>query len=108
MKVVRRYGIRAPPFQSCDHVGGPHARRAAAGAPGRVPGERRRAAAGTGRAGGPPDGGGQRRRGAGSAATGDAQDPWVGGLVRVLGGVPFSRRDGGDAPTLGGPRPTTP
>src|SRR5207248_6050291 len=58
MKVVRCYGIRGPPFQSCLHVGGPHARRAAARTPGRVPGERRRTIAGAGRAGGPPGGGG--------------------------------------------------
>src|SRR5205823_1142443 len=103
MKVVRRYGIRAPPFQSCHHVGGPHARRAAAGAPGRVPGERRHSVAGTGRAGGPPGGGGQRRQGTGSAAPGDAQDPRLGGVVRVLGGVPSRGRDGGDRQGLGGP-----
>src|SRR5437588_359234 len=92
MKVVRRYGIRAPAFQSCHHVGGPHARRAAAGALGRIPGECRCAVAGTGRAGGPPGGGGQRRRGTGSAAPGDAQDPRLGGVVRVLGGVPSRGR----------------
>src|SRR5437588_3224530 len=103
MKVVRRYGIRAPAFQSCHHVGGPHARRAAAGALGRIPGECRCAVAGTGRAGGPPGGGGQRRRGTGSAAPGDAQDPRLGGVVRVLGGVPSRGRDGGDRQGLGGP-----
>src|SRR6266516_3351403 len=103
MKVVRRYGIRALPFQSFDHVGGPHTRRAAAGTPGRVPGECRHSVARAGRAGGPPRGCGQRLRSAGRAAPGDAQDSRLGRVVRLLGGFPCRGRDGGDRQRLGGP-----
>src|SRR6184192_242671 len=53
-------------------------------------------------AGGPTGGGGERHPGGGWAAPGDAQDPRLGWLVRVLGGVPSRRRDGGDRERLGG------